>query len=102
MRATAKHININFFIFSPFGCQFVLCSFSCASRFQSLTFLLNGTHYDAIYVQFNIAFPLTFGEVFCTPLLTVICRSAGAVAVIVVDPGRRHVASPVPSIVATP
>jgi hypothetical protein len=52
-------------------------------------------------VQFKLAFPLTFGEVFCTPLLTVICRSAGAVAVIVVDPGARHVASPVSSIVAT-
>jgi len=48
-----------------------------------------------------MALPLTFGEVFCTPLLTVICRSAGAVAVMVIDPGETQVASPVSSIVAT-
>src|SRR5262249_53644564 len=52
-------------------------------------------------MQFNIAFPLTFGEVFCTPLVTVICKSAGAVAVMVVDPGARQFASPISSIVAT-
>jgi hypothetical protein len=48
-----------------------------------------------------MALPLAFGEVFCTPLLTVICRSAGAVAVMVTGPGDTHVASPVSSIVAT-
>src|SRR5438094_7549841 len=48
-----------------------------------------------------MALPLTFGEVFCTPLLTVICKSAGAVAVIVTEPGETQVASPVSSIVAT-
>jgi hypothetical protein len=48
-----------------------------------------------------MALPLTFGEVFRAPLLTVICRSAGAVAVIVTDPGETQVASPVSSIVAT-
>src|SRR6266550_5797110 len=53
------------------------------------------------YVQFNIALPLTFGEVFCTPLLTVICRSAGAVAVMITDPGETHVASPVSPMVAS-
>jgi hypothetical protein len=47
-----------------------------------------------------MALPLTFGDVFCTPLLTVICRSAGAVAVMVTGPGETHVASPVSSIVA--
>jgi len=52
-------------------------------------------------VQFNVAVPLTLGEVFCTPLLTVICKSAGAVAVIVTEPGETQVASPVSSIVAT-
>ena len=48
-----------------------------------------------------MAVPLTLGDVFCTPLLTVICRSAGAVAVIVAEPGETQVASPVSSIVAT-
>ena len=52
-------------------------------------------------MQFNVAVPLTLGEVFCKPLLTVICRSAGAVAVIVVDPDATQVASPVSSIVVT-
>jgi hypothetical protein len=51
-------------------------------------------------VQFNVAVPLTLGEVFCKPLLTVICKSAGAVAVMVTDPGDTHVASPVSSTVA--
>ena len=58
------------------------------------------THDYVRYVQFNIAFPLTFGEVFCKLLLTVICRSAGAVAVIVDNPGATHVANPVSSMVA--
>ena len=48
-----------------------------------------------------MALPLTFGEVFCTPLLTVICRSAGAVAVMVTEPGDTQVASPASSIAAT-
>ncbi|SRR5581483_1628470 len=54
------------------------------------------------YMQFKVAVPLTLGDVFETPLLTVTTKSAGAVAVIVEVPGVTHVALPLlSSMVAT-
>ena len=55
-----------------------------------------------VYVQFKVAVPLTLVEVLLTPLLTVICRFCGAVAVTVTLPAAMQVALPVfPLMVAT-
>jgi hypothetical protein len=48
-----------------------------------------------IYVQVSIAVPVTLGEVLLMPLLTVNCKSAGAVPVMVTVPGVLQVATPV-------
>lgn len=47
------------------------------------------------YWQTNCAVPETLADVLFTPLLTVIVKFSGAVAVTVTVPGERHVASPV-------